>query len=130
MSPTSNVATFISFHVDTCGKTAKEISEEVGFARPNIISMIKSGVTKVPIARIPALARAILVDPVTLFRMCMEEYMPDVLEVCDEVYGSEKLTTAEREVINILRTYSNNKVPAPKAKTNDLLQDWVRNTKK
>ena len=44
-------------------KTQAEIAEEAGFVNPNMVTMIKQGATKLPIDRVPALAKALEVDP-------------------------------------------------------------------
>jgi transcriptional regulator with XRE-family HTH domain len=44
-------------------KSQIEIATEAGFVNPNMLSLIKSGATKVPLDRVPALARALEVDP-------------------------------------------------------------------
>lgn len=129
MTSSSNVASFLAYQIDTSQKSAKEISDEAGFARPNIISMLKAGVTKVPIARVIDLARALDVDKVRFFRMCMEEYMPDILRVCDEVYSADRVTDSEREVLAYLRTISGGEVPGIGTRADDLLQDWVKAAK-
>ena len=38
-------------------KTQKEIAHEAGFTNGNLISMFKSGASKIPLDRVPALAR-------------------------------------------------------------------------
>lgn len=111
MASASKVAVFLAHHIDRSSKSQKEIADEAGFERPNIISMLKQGITKLPVTRAPALARAIDVDPTELFRMCMEEYMPDLLKICDEAYAREKLTDFERQTVQRIRALT------PKGKT-------------
>lgn len=40
-------------------KTQAEIAEQAGFINPNMIAMLKSGATKLPLDRIPSLAAAL-----------------------------------------------------------------------
>jgi hypothetical protein len=40
-------------------KSQIEIATEAGFVHPNMMSLIKSGASKVPLDRVPALARAL-----------------------------------------------------------------------
>ena len=54
-------------------KTQVEIAEEAGFVNPNMITMIKQGATKLPIDRVPALAKALGVDPALLLRLALEQ---------------------------------------------------------
>jgi hypothetical protein len=71
--------------------------------------MLKQGITKLPITRVPGMAEAIGVDPIELFRLCMEEYMPDMLKVCDEIYGRDKLSAGEAELLKRLRLHTGGK---------------------
>ena len=50
-------------------KTQAEIAEEAGFVNPNMVTMIKKGSTKLPIDRVPALAKALESDPALLLRL-------------------------------------------------------------
>ena len=54
-------------------KSQLDISRECGFTNPNVISIMKSGAMKVPLDRIPALAKSLECDPVKLFKMGMEQ---------------------------------------------------------
>lgn len=105
----SKVAVYLNNRIDASAKTQQEIAEEVGFPKSNVISMLKMGITKLPIARIPAMAKALEVDPVELFRLCMEEYMPDMLKVCDEIYEREKMSAGETELLKRLRLQTKGK---------------------
>lgn len=105
----SKVAAYISAAVDASEKTQAQIADEAGFNKSNIISMLKMGITKMPIARIPAFAKAVDCDPVELYRLCMEEYMPDMLKVTDDIYGRDKLNTGETELLKILRAKTGGK---------------------
>ena len=65
----SAVATYLSRRIDELRgvKTQREIAAEAGFAKPNIISMMKVGETKLALDRIPALAKALDADAGHLF---------------------------------------------------------------
>lgn len=54
-------------------KTEAEIAEEVGFVNPNMVTMIKKGATKLPIDRVPALAKALESDFALLLRLALEQ---------------------------------------------------------
>ena len=54
-------------------KQQNEIATEAGFTNPNMISMLKSGATKLALDRVPALARALDCDPKLLFRLALEQ---------------------------------------------------------
>ncbi|SUZ32417.1 hypothetical protein ROE7235_02175 [Roseibaca ekhonensis] len=54
-------------------KTQAEIAAEAGFVNANFMSLLKSGRNKVPLDRVPSLARALEVDPAYLMRMALDQ---------------------------------------------------------
>lgn len=54
-------------------KTQKEVAREVGFLNANMLSLLKSGANKVPLDRVPALAKALEADPAYLMRLSLEQ---------------------------------------------------------
>jgi hypothetical protein len=97
------VAEFFSWQVDLCGKTQKQIAEEAGFQKPNIITMFKKGDTKLPLEKIGRIAKAIEVDPIHLMCMCLREYMPETFWEIEKMFGQPVLTANELEILEIVR---------------------------
>lgn len=123
----SKVADFINRKLHTSSRTQREIAGIAGFQRENILSMIKTGVTKLPIARVPALAEALEVEPLALFQLCIEEYMPDLLPVLEQIYGKNMpLSANETKIIKKLRALSQNEDPKLSANNEDWLRNFVR----
>lgn len=56
-------------------KTQSEIALEAGFVNPNMIAIIKSGRSKLPLDRVAGLARALECDPVMLFMLAIEQQL-------------------------------------------------------
>lgn len=54
-------------------KTQLAIASEAGFVSPNMLAMIKSGATKLPLDRVAGLAKALECDPVMLFILALEQ---------------------------------------------------------
>ena len=54
-------------------KTQKEVAREAGFLNANMLSLLKSGANKVPLDRVPALAKALEADPAYLMRLSLEQ---------------------------------------------------------
>ena len=54
-------------------KSQADIAEEAGFVNPNMVTMIKQGATKLPLDRVPALAKALECDPSLLLRLALEQ---------------------------------------------------------
>lgn len=119
----SKVATFLADSINASVKTQAEIAQEAGFRSPNMISMLKMGKVPMPIARVPKMAAALDLDPVKLFRLAMSEYMPDVLAVADSVYGREKITDGEQQILDRIRLHTGGKNFRLNATANRLIDE-------
>ena len=64
--PKMTVAQYLNTKINESGKTQKEIATEIGYDSPNVITMFKQGLTKLPMNTIGPIARALEVDPVYL----------------------------------------------------------------
>ncbi|MBS0126550.1 helix-turn-helix transcriptional regulator [Thetidibacter halocola] len=73
-------------------KSQRDIALEAGFKTPNVVSMIKSGATKLPLDRVPAMAAALEVDPRHLFNLALEQV------------GLETTLKATRDIFNVIVT--------------------------
>lgn len=58
-------------------KSQIEIAVEAGFVSVNMLSMLKSGSSKLPLDRVPSLARALECDPAYLLRLTLEQVVGD-----------------------------------------------------
>lgn len=54
-------------------KSQIEIAAAAGFVHPNMVSMIKSGASKLPLDRVPSMAVALECDPAYLMRLALEQ---------------------------------------------------------
>lgn len=109
----SAIAKFLSKQIDTLAgyKTQREIAAAVGYDKPNMLSMLKRGETRVPIQKIPLLARALEVEPSFLFKLAMEQHWPGEHKVISEIFG-DVLSSNERQLVNYAREVTGNNVPA------------------
>lgn len=100
----SKFAAYLTKQIDALAgiKSQREIAEEMGLPKPNVVSMYRSGATQVPLERIPALAKAIDHDPALLFRLRMEEIWPEGEKVIGQIFGTV-LTANERSIIEKIR---------------------------
>lgn len=96
------MAAFFDSKVNSSRYRQNELSVMMGFKTPNLITMIKQAQTKLPIDKIPRVAKALDVDKVKLFEMAMMEYKPDEYKAIIEVFG-DPVSESEREVVNLLR---------------------------
>lgn len=104
MNKKSAVATFIAERIEATGKVQRHIAEKVGFESPNIITMIKKGITKLPLDKIGPMAKALDVDPMELYRMCMQEYHPDTWKAIAP-FLEAGLSEDERRLVRSLRAW-------------------------
>lgn len=98
--PTSPTARHLFDAVERSPKTQREIAREAGFTTPNILSMIKTGETKVPMRRITRLAQALDIEPGAFINIALQEYHPDLHAVLSEHYGIG-LTRPERVLLEV-----------------------------
>lgn len=93
-------------------KTQAAISAESGFKRPNVLAMIKSGAIKLPLDRVPALAKALECDPARLFTMAVEQLGGDTTDrAIRDVFGTI-VTENEAAWIEEIRKASRNSDPS------------------
>lgn len=78
-----NVAEYLTLMIEASNKLQSEIAKEVGFEKPNVITMIKKGQTKLPLAKVGPMARSLGIDPLFLFGMVMKEYAPDTWDAIE-----------------------------------------------
>ena len=103
LPPRLTVAEFIADKLATTDKTQRQVAEECGFDKANIITMFKNGLTKLPINRVEPLAKALGVDPVHLLRLVMLEYFPESWESVENIMNSTVLTANGLQLIRSFR---------------------------
>src|SRR6478672_9227328 len=76
----TKLAKYLTTQIDAISheKSQRDIATEIGYEKPNMISMFKRGEAKVPLDKIPALAEALHVDPAHMLRLAFEQYWPDL----------------------------------------------------
>jgi transcriptional regulator with XRE-family HTH domain len=73
--------------IDDSGKSQADLAVRLGYDNPNVISMFKSGTTRVPLTKVPAIARWLGLDATALVREWFEAYEPDALPVIEAHFG-------------------------------------------
>ena len=99
---TSQVARFIANRIQESGQMQKDIATKCGFDKPNMITMIKQGATRLPLDKIGPMAMALETDPVQLLKMCMEEYQPATWRAI-EPFMETAMTKDELRLLTALR---------------------------
>lgn len=102
------VAEYLSAQIALCEKSQRDIATEIGYENPNVVSMLKTGQTKVPMNKVGPLAKALGLDPVFVLRLTMQEYLPETWEAIESAVKGTLLTANELELIRMYREISDN----------------------
>ena len=97
-------------------KSQAQIAQEAGFINANVISLLKSGANKIPLDRVPDLARALEVDPARFMRLAIEQAIgPIAAKAVLSAFGTP---ISENELLWIgeIREASGDTDPRPTAK--------------
>lgn len=98
-------------------KSQAEIAREAGFVNANMISLVKSGATRLPLDRVPALAAALEVDPARLLLLALEQWAgSSTARAFESVFGTV-VTKNEIEWIREIRAASDHSDPAVTTRT-------------
>jgi hypothetical protein len=119
------VAQYLAFQLDSSKKTQREIANSIGYTNANVITMFKQGLTKIPIHVAPKLAAAIGIDPGHFLRMCMNEYMPELLPEIEAHIGG-LCTKNEMAMIKAIRTVTKDADPAMDKEQEKDLVAWAK----
>lgn len=120
----NRVASFLDAHMALSTKTLREIAEEIGYTRPNVLSNMRSGVTKLPITKVMPMAKALGVDPMRLLRITLEEYTPETLEAIEEIAGYV-VTENERVMLEVIRDATDDTDPKMRQRDRERLRNWA-----
>ncbi len=103
-------------------KTQAEIASEAGFPNANMVSLLKSGRNKVPLDRVPSLAKALEVDPAYLMRLALDQAVgATAAKAITDIFGTP---TTENECgwLQELRDASDNSDPRITARSRAALR--------
>lgn len=92
----------VAQETNDAGRTQYDIAREMGYTNPNIITMFKSGRTRIPLDKVPMFARAVNFDPAALLQKWFWAFEPTQLEVLTPYLG-EPVSPAERSWLLALR---------------------------
>ena len=89
-------------------KTQAEIASEAGFAKADMMTFLKNGRNKVPLDRMPSLAKALEVDPALLMRLALDQAVgATAAQAITEIFGTP-VTQNERGWLAEIRDASDN----------------------
>lgn len=98
------VAHFIAQKIKEGGKSQLEIAEACGWGKtPNMVTMVKQGKSRLPLEKIGPMATVLGVQPVYLFWLTMQEYLPETLKEIEFSIRGVMLTDHEKDIIEAYR---------------------------
>ncbi|MBL4930050.1 helix-turn-helix domain-containing protein [Fuscibacter oryzae] len=107
-------------------KTQAEIATEAGFVNPNMVTFLKTGKTKIPLDRIPALAKALEADPAVLMRLALDQAVgATAARAITEIFGSP-VSENEQGWLDEIRDASGNTDPRLTARSRTALRGIFR----
>lgn len=102
--PTMTVARYLAVQIASSDLTQKEIADALGYEHPNVVSMIKTGATKLPFNKIGPLAAVLRIDPRYLLRLALSEYQPDTWAALEPLFDQDfAVSVNERRLLAVLR---------------------------
>lgn len=99
MKKKQSVSEYISEKIAASGKSQIEISADCDWPKPNMVTMVKLGSTKMPLEKVGLLAASLEIDAKDLLRRCMAEYLPDTLKAIEQFHPGLVLTRYEHELV-------------------------------
>lgn len=104
---TSELAQLVTTRLEEIGgrKNQRDVSEEVGFPTANMISLIKSGATKLALDRVEKMAKALEIDLSVLMLPALRQFYSTetIAAIRDAFAPTEAETKTEREILAIAR---------------------------
>lgn len=128
-APRLSVAEYLDRQITASPKRQVQIAEEIGYPKPNMISMIKRGVSPLPISKVGVMAKALDLDPAHLLRLAMQEYYPDTWKAIEEITGDRFVSEDELKIVWIVRSESMGNDVCPEtdeeiAELKALVREW------
>ena len=111
-------------------KSQREIAREIGYESSNLISMFKRGEARVPLDKIPLLAKALFVDPGHLFRLALQQYWPDKGDVIATIFGNLATENEKAILLTKWRSATGNTDPRSHARIEAVVDRMIEEVAK
>lgn len=85
------------------GKTNTEIAEALGYPRPNVVAMLKTGNMRLPLNKVAATAKALDKDPIFVLEKVLSESAPEMWDALQSVLGDRLITGNELKLLEVVR---------------------------
>ncbi|WP_301583725.1 hypothetical protein [Halomonas alkaliantarctica] len=98
----SSVSDFVVKRQKELGLANADLANALGYSNHNVITMIRSGKTRLPLDKVRPMASILDVDLAWLFRAVMSEYVPDTLAAIEQSLGAFT-SQNERNLLEVWR---------------------------
>lgn len=86
--------------------TNVEVARHLGYARPNVIAMLRTGSMKLPLTKVKPLAEILGIEPASLLQRTLMEYDSELWGTLQSILGGSVITTHELALISEVRRLS------------------------
>lgn len=99
-------------HFLTQAQEAKNLSDEqmaqaLGFSRATVYTFIKNGTMKMPVGKVPVLARILGVSASEVLEVVLRDQGPELLDVIKKTWGPLNLSDGEKKLLVAYRALVN-----------------------
>jgi hypothetical protein len=112
-SQSDSIADLVDRHQAALELTDLQLANAIGYDRGLVVLMIKNRSMRLPINKVPALAKALQLDPVIVLRVALTEQSPELLVTLEEIFDPLRLTSAETNLIGHVRRLAAGRECAP-----------------
>lgn len=123
----TSVAEFLAGQIALSGMQQNDLAKELGYDKPNIITMFKKGMTKLPLNKVGPMAKALHIDPVHLLRRVMQEYYAESWSAIEEILAAPPITSNEAEILAVIRLVNNGDPAIGSDEQRKALAAWAKN---
>lgn len=103
----SGLTHFLNRQQNAKSLSDEQMAEALGFSRATIYTMIKSGAAKMPVGKIPSLAKVLEVSPAEVLEVVLRDAFPELLDVIRKVWGPTNLSDGEKKLLLAYRALVN-----------------------
>lgn len=91
--------------IEASGKSQTEIAHELGYPKPNIISMAVNDKARLPIEKCKDFAKAVGAEPQSFYLFMLREYMPGIANSIEDALG-HMVSPLEAAMLDTIRDAS------------------------
>lgn len=100
----SGLTQFLTQAQESMNLSDEQMAQELGFSRPSVYTLCKGGKMKMPMSKVPLLAKVLKVPASDVLTVMLTEYDPELLAVINKSWGSMALTAGEKKVLSAYRS--------------------------